>query len=91
MGLITEERFVELIEKIPVMQEKLDRILSALKRMEESNNLKGFKRDIESDPFDFDKSRVEQDEASIEVMNTKRAESERLKQEADAIERELDL
>ena len=90
-GLISEERFVELIEQIPVLSEKIDRILSVLDTIAENGSTIGMDRSPEGDPFELDPNRMQQERAVLEEIRRKKEESAKLRREADELERQLDL
>jgi len=90
-GKISPERFVELIEQIPVMQEKLDRILTTMDHIA-TNGVIGMNRKFDGDTaFDFDPTKVAEDKEVQEAVRKKREESQRLQREADELEKELEI
>ena len=90
-GKISPERFVELIEQIPVMQEKLDRILTTMDKIAEYGII-GLNRKFDGDSaFDFDPTRIVEDKVLQEEVRKKREESQKLAKEADELEKELEI
>ena len=90
-GKISPERFVELIEQIPVMQEKLDRILVTMEHIKE-NGIIGLNRKFDGDTaFDIDPSQAAADKALQEQVRKKREASQKLAHEADDLEKELEI
>ena len=90
-GKISPERFVELIEQIPVMQKKLDRILVTIGEIKK-NGATGLNRKFDGETaFDFDPSRVAADKKLQDKVRKKREESQKLANEADELERELEV
>lgn len=90
MGEITEQRFVELMEQIPVMAEKLDRIMSFLDHIQEHGLLGVRKDDEASSPFEVDSAAFADDQRKMELIQQKKREVEKLMREANELERELD-
>jgi len=90
-GKIDENRFVELMNQIPVMAVKLDRILNVMEQIAENGAI-GLNRKFDGDTaFDFDPAKVKADKTLQEEVRKRREHSRKLAAEADEIERELEI
>lgn len=90
----SDKELAELIGQIPVMNEKIDRILHTLDKIAETNTLLGLKRGEdaeESDPLEFDLAQFEMDTEMMEEIRRKREASRKLAAEADELESTLGL
>ena len=84
----SERRFVEIMERIPVIEEKLDKLLLALDKIHINNNLMGISMDDDT-PFEYSETKEAEDtikRANYHELNEKAI---KLKAEADAISDEL--
>jgi hypothetical protein len=88
-GLITEKRFVELVEMIPVMQQKLDRVLSLVEQISKTGIL-GISEN-QSGEIEFSEALYEQHVQKIKYMDELKAKAEKLQREADQIAKEFEL
>ena len=91
MGKITEEKFVELMERIPVMEEKLDALLLAFEKISQNRNGIGIVTNSEFPPFTFSEEVAQDHELIKAQMEEKRREAERLQQEANELRDKLDF
>ena len=84
----SERRFVEVIERIPVIEEKLDKLLLALDKMITNNNLMGI--DFNSDiPFEHSETKEAEDAIKKDNYHKLNEDARKLKEEANAIGDEL--
>ena len=86
---MTEERFVELMNRIPIMEEKLERLLLAFDKIVESGNLLGIKRNEEFPHFEYDEGKAEDDKMLLKLSGEKLAAAEELQKEANEIRNKL--
>jgi len=89
---INEARFIELMNEIPIMAAKLDRILDVMTKIEE-HGVMGLNRKFDDDDtvFKFDPRQLAEDQALQAEVLRKREESRKLQREADDLERELNI
>ncbi len=84
----SEQRFVEIIERIPVIEEKLDKLLLALDKIATNNNLIGI--NIGGDiPFEYSETKEAEDTIKKNNYHELNEKARKLKEEADAISDEL--
>lgn len=89
-GLISEERFVQIIERIPAIEEKLDRLLLALGKMEINGNLMGI--NIDGDiPLEYSETKEAEDADKKKKCYELNEKAIKLKTEANEISDELGL
>lgn len=92
MGLITEERFVELMEQIPVMHEKLDRLFNAFNEIIARGSLEGITlNEEEFPPIEFTQDKLDQDQQKRAELQAKQEEVRRMNQEINDIRDELGI
>jgi len=90
MGL-TEEQFIEMMNRIPVMEEKLDKLLFAFEKILESDKPIGIKKNNHFPPYEFDQDLADNQESIAIEIERKREEARRLKEEADALSKQFEL
>ena len=89
--MITEEKFVELMERIPVMEEKLNELLLTLNKIAESGNLMGIKQSDDFPHFTYDDQKAADDAELLRVSNEKIAAAKILNDEANGIREQLGI
>ena len=90
MESLTEAKFVEFINRMPVMEEKLDRLLFALQKIVDSNSLMGIKPD-ENGYFEYSEEKSKEDEIKLANYRMMTDEAKELQRQADEIGRELGI
>ena len=88
----SEQRFVDIIERIPLMEEKLDRLLLAFDKMMTQNTLVGIRVSKEDDdeiPVFYSEEIAKEDRIREENYHKLNAQAKKLKEEANAIGDEL--
>jgi cell shape-determining protein MreC len=91
MGKMTEEKFVELMERIPVMEEKLNALLFAFEKISKNQNSFGIITNSEFPPFTFSEKAAQDHELIKAQIEKKRREAEKLQQEANELRDKLDF
>lgn len=81
---MTEEKFVELMNQIPVMSEKLDRVIHALNKIAENQSFEGIVFNDDSYPH------IEYSEVKFEEDNNKRKTAEELRKKAAELIKDAD-
>ena len=84
----SEQRFVEIIERIPMIEEKLDKLLLAFDKIIENNNLMGIKINSEI-PLEYDETKEAEDIIKRKNYHDLNEKARQLKAEADELGNEL--
>ena len=88
---MTEEEFNELMNRIPIMEEKLNRLLLAFEKISENENFLGIIKNESFPPLEYDKVKEETDNILYSSAKMKEEEAKKLQEEANAIREELGL
>ena len=85
MGL-TEDKFVEYMERIPILMTELDRVLSVLARIEQQNDILSLQLDL----FEIDEEKLAEHQEIKRRIQEKRDAIATLQSEANELEKQLE-
>ena len=90
---MTEDQFIEYMERIPAMEEKLDRLLLAFSKIVENGNLTGIVfNSTEGEPFvEFSENKQREQQVTLDIIHEKVEEARKLQKEADELREQLDI
>lgn len=88
---MTEERFVELMNRIPAMEEKLNKLLLAFEKISQNQNMMGIKKNDEFPPLEFDEDIAAEHESVLQRAREKEIKAEELKRQAYELRSQLDI
>lgn len=88
---MTEDRFNELMERIPVMEEKLERLLLTFNKIVESGNFMGVTQSDEFPCFKHTEEKVKADKELLDLSDEKLAAAKILQDEANDIREQLGI
>ena len=89
MSRITEEEFVRLMNRIPVMEEKLNRLLLVFEKIIENKSMAGVRETDEFPHVEYSQEQADRDNIEVQGIEEKLEKARKLKEEADELQRKF--
>jgi len=90
---MSEDQFIAYMERIPVMEEKLNRLLLAFSKIAENGNMTGIVfNSTEGEPFvEYSDDKHREQQVTLDLIQEKVEEAKKLQKEADELREQLDI